>query len=120
MAELLPRRRVAGLRDRPRGAGREQVPAGIRARILAATRTSPPAETGLSHWSSREMAAFIVRTEGVYVPHHYVAMLWREAGLRPHRQGTFKISKDPDFYSTWPTVPVRLPRRRRPHLRTRL
>ena len=61
-------------------APREQVPARIRARILALTRTSPPAETGLSHWSSREMAAFIERTEGVYVSHHYVAKLWRETG----------------------------------------
>jgi hypothetical protein len=37
---------VAGLLDRPRGAGgREQVPAAIRARVLAASRMSPPAET---------------------------------------------------------------------------
>jgi transposase len=86
---------VAGLLDRPRGAGREQMPAKIRARILAATRTSPP--EGLSHWSSREMAAFITRTEGVYVSHHYVAKLWRQTGLRPDRQGTFKISRDPEF-----------------------
>lgn len=64
---------IAGLVDRSHAAPREQVPARIRARILAVTRTSPPAETGLSHWSSREMAAFIKRTEGVYVSHHYVA-----------------------------------------------
>ena len=76
---------------------REQVPAAVRARILALTRTSPPAETGLSHWSSREMAAFITRTEGVSVSHHYVAKLWRDNGLQPHRQGTFKVSKDPEF-----------------------
>ena len=88
---------IAGLIDRARAAGREQMPGAIRARILAATRTSPPAETGLSHWSSREMAAFIKRTEGVYVSHHYVAKLWRETGLKPHRQGTFKVSKDPAF-----------------------
>jgi hypothetical protein len=43
------------------------------------------------------MAAFIQRTEGVYVPHHYVAKLWRENGLKPHRTGTFKVSKDPAF-----------------------
>ena len=66
---------IAGLVDRSHAAPREQVPAPIRARILAATRTTPPAETGLSHWSSREMAAFIKRTEGVYVSHHYVAKL---------------------------------------------
>lgn len=88
---------VAGLLDRPRGAGREQVPARIRARILALTRSSPPSETGLSHWSSREMARYIKRTEGVSVSWYYVAKLWRENGLKPHRQGTFKISKDPQF-----------------------
>jgi transposase len=88
---------IAGLLDQQRGAGREQVPAAIRARILAASRTTPPAETGLSHWSSREMAAFIKRTEGVYVSYHYVAKLWRETGLKPHRQGTFKLSRDPAF-----------------------
>jgi transposase len=85
------------LLERRRGAAREQVPAAIRARILAATRTSPPVETGLSHWSSREMAAFIKRTEGVYVSHYYVAKLWRDNNLKPHRQGTFKLSKDPAF-----------------------
>ena len=88
---------LAGLIDRSHAAPREQVPASIRARILAATRTSPPVETGLSHWSSREMVAFIERTEGVYVSHHYVAKLWRENGLIPHRDGTFKVSKDPAF-----------------------
>src|SRR5437763_4111823 len=87
----------AGLVDRSHAAPREQVPAPIRARILAATRASPPADTGLSQWSSREMAAFIKRTEGVYVSHHFVAKLWRDNGLRPYRQGTFKISKDPAF-----------------------
>jgi len=74
-----------------------KVPAGIRSRILAATRMSPPADTGLSHWSSREMAAFIKRTEDVSVSHNYVAKLWRETGLKPHRIGTFKVSKDPAF-----------------------
>jgi transposase len=88
---------VGGLLDRQRGAPRDQMPGSVRARILAASRTSPPAETGLSHWSSREMAAFIQRTEGVYVSHHYVAKLWRETGLRPDRQGTFKLSRDPAF-----------------------
>lgn len=45
----------------------------------------------------REMAGYIERTEQVTVSHHYVAKLWREHNLRPHRQGTFKISKDPQF-----------------------
>ena len=88
---------VAGLLDRSHAAPREQVPARIRARVLALTRTSPPGETGLSHRSSREMARFIARTEGVAVSHHWVATLWRDSGLKPHRQGTFKLSKDPQF-----------------------
>ena len=86
---------IAGLLERKRGAGREQVPGRIRARILAATRSAPP--DGLSHWSSREMVKFIADTEKVTVSHHYVAALWRETGLKPHRQGTFKLSRDPRF-----------------------
>src|SRR5918998_1884504 len=86
---------IVGLLDRPRAAGREQIPGAVRARILAASRTSPPAETGLSHWSSREMAAFIKRTEGVYVSHHYVAKLWREARRQPHRRGTLHATYGP-------------------------
>lgn len=88
---------IVGLSDRSHAAPREQVPARIRSRILAATRMSPPADTGLSHWSSRGMSAFIRRIEDVYVSHHYVAKLWRENGLKPHRMGTFKVRKDPAF-----------------------
>lgn len=88
---------VSGLIDRPRGAPREQVPARIRARVLALTRASPPAQTGLSHWSSREMAKYVSRTTDVTISWHYVAKLWREEGLRPHRQDTFKLSRDPQF-----------------------
>ena len=43
------------------------------------------------------MAAFITRTEGVTVSHHYVAKLWRDNAIKPHRHGTFKVSKDPEF-----------------------
>jgi len=74
---------LGGLLDRPRGAGREQVSPAVRSRIIADSRCSPPVQTGLSHWSSREMAAHIKRTEGVDVSHHYVAKLWRDEGLRP-------------------------------------
>jgi len=88
---------VAGLLDRRRGAGREQVPAWVRGRVLALSRESPPVESGLSHWSSRELARYVTGTEGVSVSHFYVAKLWRDNGLRPHRHGTFKLSRDPQF-----------------------
>lgn len=87
----------AGLLDRSRAAPREQIPANIRGRILALTRSTPPVETGLTHWSSREMAKHVTRTTGRSVSWHFVAKLWRENGLQPWRQGTFKLSRDPDF-----------------------
>src|SRR5215218_7064326 len=88
---------LAGLQDGSHAAPREQVPGWVGGRILALTRMSPPVETGLSHWSSREMAAYLKRVEGVSVSWHYVANVWRDNGLQPHRQGTFKLSKDPAF-----------------------
>ncbi len=88
---------LAGLEEHKRGGPREQVPARVAARILALTRMSPPVETGLSHWSSRELASYLKRAEGISVSWHYVAKLWRDNDLRPHRQGTFKLSKDPRF-----------------------
>ncbi|MDQ1023182.1 transposase [Streptomyces umbrinus] len=90
-------RGLAGLEgDRPGGA-RDQVPARVRARVIALTRMTPPACTGLSHWSTRELAKYLKRTENVSVSWHYIARIWREEQLKPHRNGTFKISKDPAF-----------------------
>jgi transposase len=88
---------IAGLTDRSRAAPREQVPSWVPARILALTRETPPDSTGLSHWSSRQMVDYLKRAEGVTVSWHYVAKLWRLHGLKPHRQGTFKLSRDPAF-----------------------
>jgi len=88
---------VSGLADRPPGAPRVQVPPQVRARIVALTRASPPASTGLSHWSCRLLAAYLKQVEGVEVSFHYVAKVWREEQLQPHRLGSFKLSKDPAF-----------------------
>jgi transposase len=88
---------MEGLVNRTSPGGPRQIPDHVRARVLALTRTSPPSVLGISHWSSTEMARYIKKTEGVYVSQTWVSRLWRENGLRPWRQGTFKISKDPDF-----------------------
>src|SRR4051794_8898513 len=61
---------LAGLEESPRGGPREQVPARIQATILALSRITPPTETGMSHWSSREMAGYVTRTEGVPISWH--------------------------------------------------
>ena len=52
-----------GLVSRTSPGGPRQIPDRIRARVLALTRTSPPAALGISHWSSTEMARYIKKTE---------------------------------------------------------
>jgi transposase len=69
----------------------------VRARIIALTKQSPPADTGLSHWSSQEMVRYLRKHEGIRVSHNFVCVLWRENGIQPHRQGTFKLPSDPEF-----------------------
>ena len=86
-----------GLVSQTSPGGPRQIPDRIRARVLALTRTSPPAALGISHWSSTEMARYIKKSEGVYVSQTWVSRLWRDNDLQPWRQGTFKISKDPRF-----------------------
>jgi hypothetical protein len=43
------------------------------------------------------MAKYLKRHEGIDVSHVFVADLWREHRLKPHRQDTFKLSRDPQF-----------------------
>jgi transposase len=95
--ERYAERGLAGLEGERPGGAREQVPARVRARVIALTRMTPPAGTGLSHWSTRELANYLKRTENISISWHYVARVWREEHLQPHRNGTFKISKDPAF-----------------------
>src|SRR5664280_1557760 len=68
----------------------------VHARILALSRQSPPRELGVTHWSSRLLAGYL-RREGVTVSHVFVADVWRDNGLRPWQQGTFRLSTDPRF-----------------------
>ncbi|MFB7465165.1 IS630 family transposase [Streptomyces sp. NPDC056224] len=90
-------RGLAGLESNRPGGAREQAPPQVRARVIVLPRMTPPADTGLSHWSTRELAKYVKRTENVSLSSHYIASIWREEQLKPHRNGTFKISKDPAF-----------------------
>ncbi|MCA1605979.1 MAG: IS630 family transposase, partial [Acidobacteria bacterium] len=87
---------MEGLVNRTSPGGPRQIPDRIRARVLALTRGTPPSSLGISHWSSWEMSQYIKKTEGVSVSKAWVAGLWRDNGLKPGQQGTFKISGDPD------------------------
>ena len=88
---------LGGLTSRTSPGGPRTIPGRIRGRVLALTRQTPPEELGISHWTAARMAAYIRKTEGVSVSQPWVSRLWRDNGLQPWRQGTFKISKDPDF-----------------------
>jgi transposase len=88
---------LAGLEDRPRPGGpRRTVTDAVRDEVLAATLTPPPAELGVTHWSSRLLADWLGR-EGTPVSHDSVARVWRRFGIQPWRSETFKFSTDPQL-----------------------
>ncbi|MET9419070.1 helix-turn-helix domain-containing protein, partial [Streptomyces klenkii] len=80
-------RGLAGLEDRPRARGYVQVPPQTRACVIALTRMSPPEGSGLPHGSARTLADHLRRYEGITVPWHCIARVWREENLKPHRSG---------------------------------
>ncbi len=88
---------LGGLINEKSPGGRRTIPGRIRGRVLALTRQTPPEELGISHWTSEKMAGYIKKTEGISVSQPWVSRLWRDNGIQPWRQGTFKISKDPEF-----------------------
>ena len=88
---------LAALESRKSTGRPREVSGEVRSRILALTKQSPPESTGLSHWSSYEMARYLRAHEGIRVSHNFISVLWRENGIQPHRQGTFKLSRDPEF-----------------------
>lgn len=70
------------------GRGRKPT-AGLAEKIVRATLdTKPEAQT---HWSTRSMAA----AQGVSAS--TVCRIWQDHQLKPHRQTTFKLSRDKDF-----------------------
>lgn len=54
------------------------------ARVIALTHMTRPAVASLSHWSMGELVKYLKRSERV----GYVARVWREENLKPHRKGT--------------------------------
>jgi len=82
-------KRLQGLLDeprpgRPRTISDEQVEA-----VVIKTLESKPKDA--THWSTRSMAAEMGMTPDS------VMRIWHAFGLQPHRQETWKLSKDPQF-----------------------
>jgi transposase len=81
--------RLDGLLDeprpgRPRTISDDQVEA-----VIVKTLESAPKDA--THWSTRSMAAEVGMTQSA------VSRIWRAFGLQPHRQDSWKLSKDPQF-----------------------
>jgi transposase len=81
--------RLDGLVDEPRpGRPRTVSDAQVEAVITKTLESTPEHAT---HWSTRSMAAELGLSQSA------VSRIWRAFGLQPHRQETWKLSKDPQF-----------------------
>lgn len=80
--------RLAGLQDKPRPGRPLRINARKSAHVVAMTLKPPP--TGVTHWSSRDLAG------EVGISHSTVHRIWLAHVLQPHRIETFKFSTDPN------------------------
>ena len=81
--------RLDGLTDEPRpGQPRTITDAQVEEVIVKTLETTPRDAT---HWSTRSMAAEVGLNQSA------VHRIWKAFGLQPHRQDTWKLSKDPQF-----------------------
>src|SRR3954464_13668545 len=79
---------LAGLADQDRpGRPRRVEPR----RIVEATLTPPPKSLGVTHWSSRLLAARL------HVSHVTIAQAWKDYGGREWKAEAFKFSTDPEL-----------------------
>jgi len=83
-------RRLEGLVDEPRpGRPRTISDERVEAVIIKTLESTP--RDGATHWSTRSMA------QEAGVTQNAVVRIWHAFGLQPHRQETWKLSKDPQF-----------------------
>ncbi|GAA0921593.1 IS630-like element ISMsm2 family transposase [Virgisporangium ochraceum] len=81
--------RLDGLLDEPRpGRPRTIADADVERVITTTLETTPRNAT---HWSTRSLAGEVGLSQTA------VSRIWRAFGLQPHRQDTWKLSKDPQF-----------------------
>jgi transposase len=78
---------IPGIYERPRSGRPPVITTRKRAQVVAITLKKP--ESGLSQWSTREIA----RRTGV--SHTTVHRIWKAHDLKPHRLETFKFITDP-------------------------
>ena len=81
--------RLDGLLDEPRPGQPRQITDAMVEEVIAKTLESAPKDA--THWSTRSMAKEVGLTQTA------VSRIWRAFGLAPHRQESWKLSKDPLF-----------------------
>src|SRR5918992_1545816 len=87
-------RGLAALADLPRPGKPAQLPESLRDRVLELTLTAPPTAFGVTHWSSRLLAAALAG-EGTPISHTTVARIWHRFGVQPWRGPTVQFSTPP-------------------------
>jgi transposase len=83
------RQRLEGLLDEPRPGRPRTITDEQVERVVITTLESAPKDA--THWSTRSMAKQVGMTPDA------VMRIWHAFGLQPHRQETWKLSKDPQF-----------------------
>jgi transposase len=81
--------RLDGLTDEPRPGQPRTITDQKVEEVIAKTLESTPKNA--THWSTRSMAAEVGLNQSA------VQRIWKAFGLAPHRQETWKLSKDPQF-----------------------
>ena len=81
--------RLDGLVDEPRPGRPRTVTDSQVEQVIIKTLESTPKDA--THWSTRSMAAEVGLSQSA------VSRIWRAFGLQPHRQETWKLSRDPQF-----------------------
>jgi transposase len=81
--------RLDGLVDEPRPGKPRTISDAQVEEVIVKTLESTPKDA--THWSTRSMANEVGLSQTA------VSRIWRAFGLQPHRQETWKLSKDPQF-----------------------
>jgi len=79
---------IAGLADEDRSGRPRTID---RRKVVAATLKPPPKKYGVTHWSTRLLAAHLGVSDNA------VARIWREHDIQPWRAESFRFSTDPDL-----------------------